>query len=267
MSDGLVAILVFVCLAGAGLGGLIVYDRLPLRHREDDTNAVVRLIANIFVVMTSLVFGFLINSAKTTFETKNDHDVHALSTGIILLDRSLREYGPQTGEARAALVAYLTRVVNDNPASDGGSIVASRASKSLLTETSSILTRLAPDGVRQTALWQEARQHLQRAIELRWTLGAASHKGDPAANHRHARRLAGAHRQLRLPRTQKCGRRQQLRALRGTDRGFDLPRPRHAGAFRRTDTDFEGTVRAGACRAPQLTTPRMRDAMLRHTRG
>jgi hypothetical protein len=37
---------------------------LPAYYRHDDTLNVVRLIANIFVVMTSLVLGLMINSAK-----------------------------------------------------------------------------------------------------------------------------------------------------------------------------------------------------------
>jgi hypothetical protein len=64
MKEALLALFVFVCLLGASLGALFFHGKLPAHHRHDDTLNVVRLIANIFVVMTSLVLGLMINSAK-----------------------------------------------------------------------------------------------------------------------------------------------------------------------------------------------------------
>jgi hypothetical protein len=69
LKEIIVASLVFLALAGVSLGVLLSHDRLPAHHRHDDTQNVVRLIANIFVVMTSLALGLLLNSAKTKFET------------------------------------------------------------------------------------------------------------------------------------------------------------------------------------------------------
>jgi hypothetical protein len=64
MKEALLALFVFVCLLGASLGVLFFHGKLPAHYRHDDTLNVVRLIANIFVVMTSLVLGLMINSAK-----------------------------------------------------------------------------------------------------------------------------------------------------------------------------------------------------------
>ena len=93
MREALVAVVIFACLVAASLGCLFAHAKLPLNQREDDTNAVVRLAANIFVVMTSLVLGLMINSAKNTFEAI-DRNVHAIATDSILLDRTLRRFGP-----------------------------------------------------------------------------------------------------------------------------------------------------------------------------
>jgi hypothetical protein len=94
MREAALGVAIFACLAAASLTNLSSYDRLPSRHRQDDTIAVVRLTANLFVVMTSLVLGLMINSAKNTFESI-DHNVHAYATELILLDRSIRQYGPK----------------------------------------------------------------------------------------------------------------------------------------------------------------------------
>ena len=45
--------------------------------------------------MTSLVLGLLLNSAKNTLKS-TDRNVHAFATELILMDRTLRQYGPET---------------------------------------------------------------------------------------------------------------------------------------------------------------------------
>ena len=75
MNEILFALFVFCCLTGASLGTLLIYGKLPAHHRQDDTQNVVRRIANIFAVMTSLVPGLMINSGKGRFDGIN-RDVH-----------------------------------------------------------------------------------------------------------------------------------------------------------------------------------------------
>ena len=60
---------------------------------------VVRLVINLFVVMTSLVLGLLINTAKNRFDAIN-REVHMFATDLILLDRMLQLYGDDAGETR-----------------------------------------------------------------------------------------------------------------------------------------------------------------------
>jgi hypothetical protein len=169
MREGVLGVAIFVCLAGASLTSLLIYDRLPHHHRQDDTNTVVRLAANLFVVMTSLVLGLMINSAKNTFESI-DHNVHAYATELILLDRSLRQYGPETEATRQPLIAYVQRVVDATSPSQQTPVVSNRLSELLLNEVGNRLVQLTPPDAEHTTLLQEARQHLQKVIELRWVL-------------------------------------------------------------------------------------------------
>src|SRR5215467_13244977 len=103
MKEAPLALLVFACLTGASLGALMLHGRLPAHHRHDDTQNVVRLLANIFVVLTSLVLGLMINSAKSRFDAIN-RDVHLFATDLILLDRQLGAYGSDASDARRRLV-------------------------------------------------------------------------------------------------------------------------------------------------------------------
>jgi hypothetical protein len=96
----------------AALGGLLGAAMRPGRGQED-TKTTVRLVANLFVVMTSLVLGLMMNSAKNTLETDN-RNVHALGTDLILLDRMMRALGPQAGEARQHLVEYVQASLHED---------------------------------------------------------------------------------------------------------------------------------------------------------
>ena len=88
MSAFVVAVLTFVSVLGAALLGLFSKTMLPCEQPlRDDTSIVVRLIANLFVVMTGLVLGLMLNSAKNTLETNNGN-IRALATELVLLDRT-----------------------------------------------------------------------------------------------------------------------------------------------------------------------------------
>ena len=169
MNEILVAVLIFVCLAGASLGCLAAYEKLPVHHRQDDTYNLVRVVANIFVVMTSLVLGLMINSAKNTFESI-DHNVHAFATELILLDRTLRRYGPETEPVHQSLLAYVKRVAKDDSPDTRPHAVADRTSEQLLNDAGDRLNAITAPDAQKTALWQDARQHLQKVVELRWVL-------------------------------------------------------------------------------------------------
>ena len=169
MQETLIAVAVFLCLTAAPLVSMAVYGRLPAHHREDDTNNVVRLAANLFVVMTSLVLGLMINSAKNTFESI-DRNVHTYATELILLDRSLRQYGPETAEVRQPLVAYVQRQTNNWTEANETPLVANRLSERLLTEISTRLNALQPADAAHVSLLEDAHQHLQKVVELRWAL-------------------------------------------------------------------------------------------------
>jgi hypothetical protein len=169
MGEVLVGVVIFACLAGAALASLLIYPRFPEHHRQDDTSAVVRLSANLFVVMSSLVLGLMINSAKNTFETI-DHNVHNFATQLIILDRSLRQYGPDTADARATLTAYLQRLVDATSPTQRTPAVANRLSELLLNKVGDQLADLTPPEAKRAAALQAATQQLQKVIEQRWVL-------------------------------------------------------------------------------------------------
>lgn len=167
MREIVVSSLIFIGLVAASLGSLVFHSRLPLHCRQDDTQGVVRAIANIFVVMTSLVLGLMLNSAKSTFESV-DRNVHAISTDIILLDRWLRLYGPDAAETRQRLLAYTEQtaasVRNSTP------LNVDRARESLIDAVGHGLRAMKPADAEHAGRWNDAIQQFHRIVELHWIL-------------------------------------------------------------------------------------------------
>lgn len=170
MKEALFALFVFVCLTGASLGVLVLHGQLPAHLRQDDTQNIVRLLANIFVVLTSLVLGLMINSAKSRFDAIN-RDVHTFATDLILLDRLLSSYGSDADDARHRLVVYVERASDGRWTTGDPLRVSDRNSEQLLADVGDSIRALRPptDGAR-LSIWNDAREQYRRALELRWAL-------------------------------------------------------------------------------------------------
>lgn len=180
MHEIVIAATIFLCLIAASLGTVVVSGRLPPRYHHDDTNTVVRLGANIFVVTTSLVLGLLLNSSKNTFESI-DRSVHAFATDLILLDRSLRQYGPEAAQVRVRLAAYVRQAVSGTWPAQGPPVLDDRAAEQLLDEVESALVAIRPSDPVRVELWREAQDNLQNVVKRRWVLIEESQTTIPTA--------------------------------------------------------------------------------------
>lgn len=167
MTNLLIALAFFVGLAGAALITLIVHPKLAKNHRDDATRDVVRLCAGIFVVMTSLVLGLIVNSAKNTFESV-EKNVHAYATQLILLDRTLRQYGPQAAAARQSLLAYVKQAAARMAQSDP--LLSSSTAEGLLAAVEQDLRALTPATADQSALRERGERRFETVLEMRWAL-------------------------------------------------------------------------------------------------
>src|SRR6266852_2345844 len=93
---------VFALVFGSALLAMSVHSALPEHHLSADSKDVVKLGIAVIATMSALVLSLLIASAKSAFDTRSNQLVQA-SADIILLDRALARYGPETKEARSLL--------------------------------------------------------------------------------------------------------------------------------------------------------------------
>jgi hypothetical protein len=103
---------VFVCVLGAFVGGYALSTRLPAHHLSTDSKDSVKQMLGLLSTLTALVVGLLISSAKESFEVKSNGIVD-VATEVILLDRVLAWYGPETATARGILRASMERSVDE----------------------------------------------------------------------------------------------------------------------------------------------------------
>jgi hypothetical protein len=110
MSPTEVGCLVLVCVFGGALLGMGLHRILPEQHLNAESKDVIKLGIALTATMSALVLALLINSAKGSYDTQRN-EITQLSANVILLDRVLAHYGPETKEARDLLRRTATGMI------------------------------------------------------------------------------------------------------------------------------------------------------------
>ena len=110
MSTLAISLIAFGCIFGGMLLGIFLRAVLPEHHLSDDSKDVLKLGIGIMGTLAALVLGLLIASAKGSFDTINSGLIQTGSK-IILLDRVMAQYGPETKEVRDLLRRGVASVI------------------------------------------------------------------------------------------------------------------------------------------------------------
>lgn len=97
-----ISLIAYGCILGAMLVGMFLRGVLHESHVSDESKDVMKLGANMIATLAAVVLGLLVASAKSNYDTINNGIVQ-LSSKIILTDRVLAHYGPETKEIRDQL--------------------------------------------------------------------------------------------------------------------------------------------------------------------
>jgi hypothetical protein len=164
-----IRLIVFACTFGGALLGLFLRALLPERHLSADTKETVRLGMGMVATMAALVLGLLVASAKNFYDTQNS-GLTQLSANVILLDRVLAHYGPETKEARDSLRGAVARSLDviwhreqkqpsqTEPTTAGGEIIYDK------------IQALSPQDDVQRALKAQASNIAIDLAKLRWLM-------------------------------------------------------------------------------------------------
>jgi hypothetical protein len=93
--------------------GLWLNTWLPENHRSAASHDAIKLGTGMISVLASLVLGLLTASIKNSFDT-TDGQFRTFAANLILLDQTLRDYGPDASSARKLLRDYTARAIEDH---------------------------------------------------------------------------------------------------------------------------------------------------------
>jgi hypothetical protein len=106
MSSLGLSVIVFACVFGGAVCGILLNRVLPPNHLSPESKDVVKMGMGLVATMAALVLGLLISSAKSFYDAQSS-ELTQMSAKVILLDRLLAHYGPETKEARDLLRATV----------------------------------------------------------------------------------------------------------------------------------------------------------------
>ena len=168
MSAIAVSSIAFACIFGGALAGILLRAVLPTDHLSAESKDVVKLGMGLVGTMAALVLGLLVASAKGSFDTQST-ELTQLSANIVLLDRVLAHYGPETQQARAQLRSVVGRMLDEMWSTNPADREPSAAGGEVIYDE---LQALAPQDATQHSMQAQAMQFATMIGQARWLMYA-----------------------------------------------------------------------------------------------
>jgi len=157
------------CMFGGALVGLLLSNLLPEHHLRDNSKDTVKVVAGMIATLAALVLGLLVGSAKSSFDSMNT-EITQSSTKVILLDRVLAAYGPETKDAREQLRGGLAAVIKtvwpEEKNEEAGFASFERSNR--IEGLQAKLRELIPATDAQRQLLSQAQQITSDLVQSRW---------------------------------------------------------------------------------------------------
>jgi Protein of unknown function (DUF4239) len=173
MDSTVLASVVFGCVFVASLAGMALNAFLPAHHRSAASHDAIKLSTGMISVLASLVLGLLVASVKGSFDT-TDSQMRSFAANLILLDQTLREWGPDTAKARDLVRDYTARSIQDHWPQEAAS---GRAFQMENTDSGNVLDaarlailQLAPSDPMHRDLRESAVKLMDGLLQTRWLL-------------------------------------------------------------------------------------------------
>jgi hypothetical protein len=112
MHSVVVALVVLAGSFGAALVGMAIAPRLPRTHVGHETKRTVEHGMALIATLSGLVLGLLVSTSKSAFDSA-DTEVKEIAAKLVVLDRVLARYGPETTPVRTELRHYVARKIDE----------------------------------------------------------------------------------------------------------------------------------------------------------
>jgi hypothetical protein len=162
-----IAAVVFGCVFGGALFGILLRTIVPPHHFSADSKEVIKLGMGLIATMAALVLGLVIATAKNSYDAQ-DEAVKRTSAKVLLLDRLLADYGPETKAARGLLRKVLAERIEAVWPEDRSQRARLGAPEAPITEIETRILQLAPRNDVQRWLQSQSLQISGEILETRW---------------------------------------------------------------------------------------------------
>jgi hypothetical protein len=162
MSGLSISIVVFACVFGGALVGILIYQLLPKDQLSAESKDIVRLGMGLVATMVALVLGLLVGSAKSFYDNQND-EVTQFAANVVLLDRTLAHYGPETAAVRAAMRDSMSHIFQVVESGNSDKRVAQRGEAIF-----DMINELSPKDDNQRSMRAEASSVATQLARIRW---------------------------------------------------------------------------------------------------
>ena len=163
----------FVCTFGGALLGLAIRTALPPAHVSKESQDAIRLGMGLVATMTALLLGLVTAAAKGSFDSQ-DRAVKDAAANIVLLDRLLARYGPETQPTRdllrRSLAARIEATWPPNRRTRAVNASQARSGPPAGEEVENQILRLSPTTDAQRWFKSEALGLTQNVLRARWGL-------------------------------------------------------------------------------------------------
>jgi hypothetical protein len=166
-----ISLTIFACVCAGVLLGMLLGATLPAQHLSPESRDVVKVGMGLIGTMTALVLGLVLASAKSSFDTKNGQ-VRQTAVVVIVLDRTLARYGPETKDIRDLIRQTVAQRLDTTwPEESSRSAPADTAVDAPAGEVLEDRIRaLSPQNDAQRALQSRALQLTGDVLQARWLI-------------------------------------------------------------------------------------------------
>jgi hypothetical protein len=172
MSSLAISGIIFACIFGGALVGMMLRAALPDHHLSPDSKDVVKLGMGLIGTMTALVLGLLVASAKSSFDTQRN-GVAQLAANIIVVDRALAHYGPETKETREILRTSVADMIERTWPEENGqarSLAGQSGTEGRYEGVYDKIQELTPKTEAQRSFQAQALKTAGDTAQMRWLL-------------------------------------------------------------------------------------------------
>jgi hypothetical protein len=150
---------------------MILRAILPEKHFSSETKDLVKLGMGLIGTMTALVLGLMIGSAKSSFDTQRN-GLAQMSGNVIVVDRALAHYGPESKDVREMLRASMEDMLRQTwpREDDPGSGTEKSATEGKYEGLYDKIQELTPKNDAQRAFQAQALKSAMDIGQERWLL-------------------------------------------------------------------------------------------------